>query len=179
MNRVRARLQLEFSPHARRISTRSLALLLGGVLLFIVAALLAGQALTENARQSRYLAARETNRQTLAAAAPEHPDPAQLAREQFMRKTSRSLTTPWAELLATLEQAPANVALLSVEPSVAKHSLALTAEAATQQDMFNYLRALQRDNRLARALLTSHQIQVQAPGAPLRFQIQASWGDMP
>jgi Tfp pilus assembly protein PilN len=87
--------------------------------------------------------------------------------------------TPWADLLEALETAPDNLALLSVEPSAAKRSISLTAEAASPKDMLNYLRALQSDQRLSGVLLVSHQVQVQAPGAPLRFQIQGTWGGSP
>lgn len=173
------RLRLEFAPHARRITPTSLALLLSGALLFTVTLLLIGLTLAENARQTRRLAAMDGNRNAVAPAAPPRADPAELARVKFVRQTSRSLMTPWANLLAALEAAPANVALLSVEPSAAKRRISLTAEAANPADMLNYLQALQRDNRLADALLASHQVQVQAPGTPIRFQIQANWGASP
>lgn len=173
------RLRLEFAPHAHRTSPTSLALLLAGVLLFTVAILLFGLTLAENARHTRHLAAMDVNRKTVAPAPPPRADPAELSRVQFVRQTSRSLMTPWADLLAALETAPANVALLSVEPSATKRSISLTAEAASPADMLNYLQALQSDNRLVGALLTSHQVQIQAPGTPVRFQIQANWGGTP
>lgn len=173
------RLRLEFAPHARHTSPASLSLLLAGVLLFTVAILLFGLTLAENARQTLHLAAMDGSRNAAAPAPPPRPDAAELSRVQFIRQTSRSLMTPWADLLAALEAAPANVALLSVEPSAAKRSISLTAEAASPADMLNYLQALQRDHRLAGALLASHQVQVQAPGTPIRFQVQANWGGTP
>lgn len=174
---TRARLRLEFAPHAHRISPASLSVLLAGALLFAVAILLLGSTLAENARQARNLAATDGNRN--AAAPLARPDPALLSRVQLVRQTSRSLMTPWADLFAALEAAPANVALLSVEPSAARRSILLTAEAASPADMFNYLQALQKDSHLTGALLASHQVQVQAPGTPLRFQVQANWGGTP
>lgn len=173
------RLQIEFAPHARRTTPVSLALLLAGLLLFAVVLLLFGWNLAENARQTRDLAEMDGHRNAAAIAPPPRPDAAELARVKFVRQTSRNLLTPWADLLAALESAPANVALLSVEPSAAKRSVSLTAEAANPADMLNYLQALQKDHRLAGVLLASHQVQVQAPGTPIRFQVQANWGDSP
>jgi Tfp pilus assembly protein PilN len=43
--------------------------------------------------------------------------------------------------------------------------------------MLAYLRSLQADSRLSNVLLVSHQVQAQAPGTPLRFQLEAHWGD--
>lgn len=174
-----ARLHIEFAPHARRTTPAGLALLLAGLLLFGVALLLFGWNLAENARQRRDLAAMDSSRSAAGPVLPPRPDAAELARAKFVRQTSRNLMTPWAELLAALESAPANVALLSVEPSAAKRSVSLTAEAANPADMLNYLQALQKDHRLEGALLASHQVQVQAPGAPIRFQVQANWGGTP
>ena len=39
--------------------------------------------------------------------------------------------------------------------------------------------ALQHDPRLSSVVLVSHQVQAQAPGTPIRFQVQAQWGDTP
>jgi hypothetical protein len=172
-------LRLEFAAQAHRTSPTSLALLLAGVLLFTGSVLLFGLTLAENDRQARQLAAMEVSRKTVAPAPSPRADPAELSRVQFVRQTSRSLMTPWADLLAALEAAPTNVALLSVEPSATKRSISLTAEAANPADMLNYLQALQRDHRLTGVLLTSHQVQVQAPGTPIRFQVQARWGGVP
>lgn len=174
-----ARLHLEFAPGARRTTSVSLALLLAGLLLFAVALLLLGWNLAENARQTRALAAMDEHRNAAAVAPPPRPGAAELARAKLVRQTSHNLMTPWADLLAALESAPANVALLSVEPSAAKRSVLLTAEAAHPADMLEYLQALQKDPRLAGAILASHQVQVQAPGAPIRFQVQANWGGSP
>lgn len=171
-----ARLRLDFAPRAHRTSVRRLAMLLTGILLFIVAIVSFGLTLAENARQGRQLAAIEANVPHIAAARPRRASAAQLERVQFVNQTSRSLSTPWADLLAALEATPANVALLSVEPSVTKHTIAISAETATTEDMLAYLQVLQNDSRLANAMLTSHQVQTQAAGTPVRFQIQANWG---
>jgi Tfp pilus assembly protein PilN len=107
-------------------------------------------------------------------------EPGELARVRTLRQVARSLTTPWADVLESLESAPnESVALLSVEPSVAKRSLRITAEARGPQEMLDYVGALQRDGRLSRVILASHELQAKAPGTPVRFQIQAAWGMAP
>lgn len=171
------RLRLDFAPRAYRTAPRRLALLLTGMFLFTAAIVSLGLTLAENARQTRQLALFDANVKPLAPTRQLRPSPAQLARVQFVSQTSRSLSTPWADLLAALEATTANVALLAVEPSATKRNISITAEAASTEDMLAYLQALQKDNRLANALLTSHQVQIQAPGTPVRFQIQASWGE--
>jgi Tfp pilus assembly protein PilN len=173
-----ARLQLDFAPGSRRGHRRGLALLLVSALMFVGSVAEVGRALAGNARQARAVAAldKPSNAAAPGAARATRIDPAELARVQLVRQTAHSLTTPWLDLLGALESAPANVALLAVEPSAAKRSIALTAEAASATDMLDYLRALQADKRLSEVTLVSHQAQPLAPGRPWRFQIQATWG---
>jgi len=177
----RTRLTLEFAPGARSLRPARVALLLASLLIGALAAWLLAQTLTGNARQAAELARLTAGRQAPVAvsARATRPDPAELARAQWVRQTSQSLKTPWGELLAALEAAPSNVALLAVEPSPARRSIALTAEAASAKDMLDYLRALQGDTRLSGVLLVSHQVQLQGQGTPLRFQVQANWGATP
>jgi hypothetical protein len=173
-----ARLQLDFAPHARRGSEAGRWLLAIGVLAFGVAAVPFCSALLLHARHSRALAvaAEGPAAATPAAARAARPDAAERARVQWLRQTTSRLLTPWADLLAAVEEAPAKVALLSLEPAAAQRSASLTAEAANAQDMLGYVRALQDDGRLSGVVLVSHQVQTQAAGAPWRFQVQARWG---
>lgn len=88
------------------------------------------------------------------------------------------LRTPWPELLKLLESAPVeNVALISVEPVAARGQLRLSAEARNIPTMLDYLAFLQRQRALTQVVLMSHQVQRQTPGSPVRFQIQAQWGE--
>ena len=178
---MRARMHLEFAPPGRRITpANALLLLLGAVALGLCLLALLTQ-LRAYERQTQQLAAleRASGKTTPPTTSAARRDPVELARAQFVRKTARSLGTPWAELLAALEATPTTVALLSVEPSPAKHSVTLTAEAASPTQMLAYLRRLQTDQRLSDVVLVSHQLQAQAPGTPLRFQLEGHWGDAP
>lgn len=176
------RLNLEFSPQASKNSNSSLVFLALAVALFSVMALYAGKVVYENSVKRRDLAAIESGHRAVPRGSDPRPvraDPSELARVQFVRSTSRNLAAPWADLLLALENAPSNVALLAVEPSAAKRSVSLTAEAAAPIDMLKYLEALQNDPHLSNVVLVSHQLQVQAPGTPVRFQLRATWGDAP
>ncbi len=175
------RLNLEFAPKARKTSLPGLILLSASVVLFVAAATQVGMRIYETSQQKQVLAEIGIrSAPTVRVAAPVlRTDPAEAVRAQFVRQTSRSLMTPWADLLTALEKAPSNVALLAVEPSAAKRSLSLTAEAANSAQMLNYIQALQGDNRLSDVILVSHQVQLQAPGAPIRFQVRANWGETP
>jgi Tfp pilus assembly protein PilN len=176
------RLRLEFAPNARHVPWPGTVMLLVSVVALAIGGVQLGRLLASNARQASTLAALEA-RQGLSTARANRalpPDPAEVARGRAVQQVAQRLAMPWADLLESLESAPNQaVALLSVEPSVAKRNLRLTAEARNAQDMLAYLGALQRDARLATVVLVSHQVQVQAPGTPVRFQIQADWGAMP
>jgi Tfp pilus assembly protein PilN len=179
------RLQLEFAPNARRVTWLGALMLVAGAAVFGFSALQLAKVLTSNAHQADTLAALDARRGAALAATANAKrnaptDPAELARTRAVRLVAQNLVTPWADLLASLESAPnKSVALLSVEPSVSKHSLRLTAEARSAQDMLGYLSALQHDSRLNAVVLVSHQVQMQAPGTPVRFQLQANWGAGP
>ena len=68
-----------------------------------------------------------------------------------------------------------DVALLSLEPKSKTGQIRLTAEAKDALAMTSYISSLQQNPLLQNALLTTHQIQVQQPGSPFKFQILAQW----
>jgi Tfp pilus assembly protein PilN len=149
--------------------------------IFVALALHVGWLWSEHTKQARALA----SLQSPIANPPDGlrrvtADPAEQARLRAVRKVTYGLVTPWADLLDTLESVPhQSVALLSVEPSVSKRSIRVTAEARNADDMLAYWSALQQDSRLTAVVLVSHQVQQQAPGTPVRFQLQAGWGAAP
>jgi Tfp pilus assembly protein PilN len=174
------RLELDFARSTPRSAAGARGLLALGIVLLGAAGLIVGAALVEQRTLAESLAAMAQRRSApVAPARVMRPaDPQQLARERQLRDLARGLHTPWSDLLAALEAAPSDsVALLSVEPSAARRSVRLSAEARDSQAMLAWLQALQRDPRLAQALLVSHQLQTQAPGTPVRFQVQASWAE--
>jgi len=176
------RLRLDFAPRPRRLSGPGLAVLLLCAALLLAALWPVSQMLSSKAGLEASLARLQAQREARArpAARAVATDPAERTRLRALRRVAQNLTTPWADVLESLEAAPNQaVALLSVEPSAAKRSIRITAEARDAQDMLAYLAALQQDTRLTSVVLLSHQVQAQAPGMPLRFQLQAGWGPAP
>jgi len=170
-----ARLDLDFSP-ARRNRLGGWLLLAAG----IAAALLAAVQF-QSAEAARMAIATELNStngrlagtkgETVRAGPPLDPR-ASKAANQIVHE----LQMPWAEMLAALESvASADVALLGVEPSAQRHVVRITAEAKNSAIMLDYLQALQRGSQFSDVWLTSHLVQAQTPGTPVRFIIQLKW----
>ena len=92
------------------------------------------------------------------------------------RALSAQLNYPWASLFNLIETAQhPDVALLALDPKSRSGQLRLTAEAKNASSMMAYVSGLQNNPLLQNALLTTHQIQIQQPGTPLKFQILAQW----
>jgi hypothetical protein len=102
------RLRLDFAPGARHVSSLGLAMLVVSAVLLGAVAFQFGEMLAGNARQADTLAALEARRGVVAAGAtrPTAPEPAVLARVRAVRQVAQTLTTPWADLLESLESAP-------------------------------------------------------------------------
>lgn len=173
-------LQIDFAsakPPAKR-AARWIALLGGAALIGV--ALPWAETTRRQAALAQALKQAEQQRSAITTPGPRQPvaDPKQIARERALRDATRGLTTPWADLFAALEGAPTDaVALLSIEPNVPNRSVRLGAEARDAKAMLSYLAVLQHDVRLAQVVLITHQVQLQTPGTPVRFQIQALWAD--
>lgn len=89
----------------------------------------------------------------------------------------RELQMPWGQLLLALEKVPSrDVAVLMIEPAAAQRTLRITADARHPDAMLDYLAQLKQQT-LTHVVLTSHQLQPQTPGTPIRFQVQARWGE--
>ncbi|HEX6828061.1 MAG TPA: hypothetical protein VF104_03680 [Burkholderiales bacterium] len=86
------------------------------------------------------------------------------------------LTVPWDRLFSALEAIEEKqVALLSVTPNVQKRQIRIFAEAKTLNDMLAYHRKLEETKAFADVALTEHEVQVQDPERPVRFNIIATW----
>jgi Tfp pilus assembly protein PilN len=106
------------------------------------------------------------------------PTPAERVEIGQARAASQQLNYPWDQVFDAVEKAQhPDVALLGVDPKSKTGQIRLTAEAKDAAAMTQYVANLQRTPNLSRAFLTSHQIQSQQPGTPLRFQVLAQWND--
>jgi len=176
------RLTLEFAPGARQVSWLGLGLLLAMAVLTGFAGFAGWKSWASRQQTLSEISVLKSQRDqgTTTRARPAKPDPATEASEKSALAVSKNLMTPWSRLLESLGSAPnQSVALLSMEPSVAKRSVRLTAEAKDWHEMLVYVGALQHDTRLSAVALVSHQVQQQTPGTPVRFVVQAEWGGDP
>ena len=86
------------------------------------------------------------------------------------------ITLPWDRLFRAVESvANGRVALLGITPDQAGGTVALSAEAADIEAMFEYVKGLQRAPSLARVYLLNHQVNARDPQRPVRFTVTASW----
>jgi hypothetical protein len=91
---------------------------------------------------------------------------------------ARDLRAPWPELMRLMEANQSNdIALLQIEPVVARDTIRITADARHAEAMLDYLTQLTAGG-LAEVALTSHQLRTQEPGTPIRFQVQARWTNL-
>ena len=176
-----AHLDLNFAPGSRRMPRLGITLLVAGSTC-LAAAAFAFQTL--HAARSEALARVEALASKRLAGVdrrrPSPPDPGRIADERMSRQVAHSLMVPWSDLFEAVEAVPnRDVALLSVEPTVSRQTLRITAEARDVRQMTACVAALQKSPRLVGVVLLSHQSQVQSPGAPVRFQVQATWGAAP
>ena len=172
-----AALPFDFAPRRRRVSLPTQALVLAFALILAWQGFELAHAFAARQREAGELARLAATPRAVAPVPGSRSDPAAAARVRSARLIAKTLATPWGDLIASLEDAPQDaVALIAVEPSVSKQTLRLTAEARDVKAMLAYLAALQADRRLSGLMLVSHQVQVQAPGSPVRFRVQATWG---
>lgn len=100
--------------------------------------------------------------------------------EKRIAATLRQLTTPWEDLLASVEQAASeDIAVLALEQDAAQSSLKLLAEARSPAAMLEYLRRIEAGKTLRSATLETHTIDLQQPGRPVRFSITARYALKP
>jgi Tfp pilus assembly protein PilN len=169
------RLDLDFSP-ARRNRPVGWVLLAAG----LAAALMAAVQF-QSAQAARMALASELSSangrlagargETVRSGPPLDPRVSKAANQ-----IAKELQMPWAEMLAALEAVPTpEVALLGVEPSAQRHVVRITAEAKNSAAMLDYLQALQGGQQFSDVWLTSHLVQVQTPGTPVRFVVQLKW----
>ncbi len=86
------------------------------------------------------------------------------------------LNLPWRDLLDAVERAtPADIALLSLEPDTAKHSLKGSAEAKDFAAMIAYIASLQQQDFFSNIELLRHETNEPDTHKPIRFQFAMRW----
>lgn len=91
-----------------------------------------------------------------------------------LKTTEKSLMFTWAPLFTALENAQtSDVSLLSIEPYHTKQALTLVALAKDKETMFNYAKRLQAEKILNKVHISRHSVQLDMPGQPIEFAIEA------
>jgi hypothetical protein len=98
-------------------------------------------------------------------------------------RVAQELGTPWTTLLAELEAASRDstgqVAVLSIEPDHAKHSVRITGESRDLPLALAYVQRLQSSTLLRFPMLESHEVKTDDPQHPTRFAMLAEWREAP
>ena len=86
------------------------------------------------------------------------------------------LTTPWNELLDSIEQSDMpDIALLGLNPSVKKQQLILTGEAKNLATILQYINKLAQQTTLSQVYLQKHHVNETSNEKPVSFSIVAKW----
>lgn len=118
----------------------------------------------------------EVQQHRLAPARAPTPDAATLRDIEAANRIAARLTLAWEALFHEIEAAQTNdVALLAIQPNVARHSVQLDGEARNADATLEYIAALEAQPALANVSLLSHEIRQDDAEKPVRFSIQARW----
>ncbi len=116
----------------------------------------------------------EAQARTVAPAVVRPPVPE--AQAAAVNAAVLQLNLPWRALHDAVEAGtPASVALLALEPDARRHSVRITAEAKSSDDMIAYVEQLQKQEWFSTVVLARHEINEQDPNRPIRFQLDAQW----
>lgn len=86
------------------------------------------------------------------------------------------LNLPWRALRDALDAGtPQSIALLEVEPDAQRRTLRVTAEARDSEGMVGYVEQLKKQELFADVVLVRHEINMEDPNRPIRFQLDATW----
>jgi alkanesulfonate monooxygenase SsuD/methylene tetrahydromethanopterin reductase-like flavin-dependent oxidoreductase (luciferase family) len=86
------------------------------------------------------------------------------------------LTVPWDKLFAALEGVQeGDVAVLAITPNVQKRQVRVHAEAKSLASMLSYQRKLEETRLFTDVVLNEHEVQVQDPEKPVRFNVTLTW----
>ena len=119
---------------------------------------------------------RDQQRHRQRGVADRAADPADIAVAQRANLVIDQLGVPWGELFDALEAADARgVAVLSLAPNARDHTLRLTGEARSMDELLAYVSRLAGREALAQVHLLGHS-KVVKDGVPrISFTLAASW----
>lgn len=176
------RLMIDFAPH----STLAIVTHVRPAMWLVIVALLVGgvqaaRVLAETYRQEQRVAndlvrARAALERQTVRTAPASATTITDAQAHAVNGAVAQLNLPWRDLFDAIESAtPSTIALLALEPDAHKHIVRGTAEAKSGDDMVTYVEQLKRQPFFSLVTLTRHEVNVQDPNKPIRFQFEAQW----
>ncbi|HYD82015.1 MAG TPA: hypothetical protein VEC06_19605 [Paucimonas sp.] len=180
------RLDIDFAPRGGYMFPGRLhpaAWLAGAIAL--AAGAYAGSTLFDLARRHQELASevRQARMQLSRQSMHRQPSPPAAVPEPQARTVNAAiaqLNLPWRDVFDAIEAAtPATIALLSLEPDAAKQVVRGTAEAKNGDAMIAYIEELKKQPFFAFVVMTRHEVNLQDPNKPLRFQFEAQWSKQP
>ena len=103
------------------------------------------------------------------------PRPLSLREVDALNAVARRLNTPWPDIFAALERsAPADIALLGVEPDARQTRLRGSGQAKDPQAMVGYIERLSSQWPFVQARLVRHELDEKDGARPLKFQFEVS-----
>lgn len=171
-------LKLYFPYHGQRLPLIDYALLLLGVIVLLTVAYQFKQIMADiaywEAREARVTQQQKYSHQSRTPMAR-----ANKATQQEIKQVNevlQQLGLPWEPLFDSLEMASSKeVALLSLQPSVAGRTIRLTGEARNLAALVAYVQALELEPVLKDVHLASYKTRQDHPYHPLVFSIIATW----
>ena len=115
-----------------------------------------------------------------AAARPSSIGPITVDQARSVNDAVQRLNLDWDKIFAALRGADAavgnaagRISLLILEPDPATGLVKLTAEGRSLNAMLGYQKQLESQADVESAVVTKHEVQIDAPQAPVRFVIEA------
>lgn len=108
------------------------------------------------------------------------PAPLKLSRQTIdaANEVIEQMNLPWPDLFAAFEGGlPPTVALLALEPDIRKQMFRILAEAQSLEDMVDFAKYIDSRGRFDEVVLVKHEVAEDDPSRPVRFVLQAYWGE--
>jgi hypothetical protein len=171
----RARLELDHLAPRRSVHAAGIALL-------VLAVATSGLLLREYAEVVHAMEGLESSAALVLrtpGVAKRVPEPNLDDERKAVRSVYERLTLPWAGVIKALEEASSGqVAILQIQPEAPQRLLRITAEARTEDAMFDYVRKLSTAKGLSEVHVVSHQLHKAGSQRVVQFSAHASFRHM-
>jgi hypothetical protein len=162
-------LNINFSPIRQPVSIRSLLLLTGSLVYFVVISWKTLVVLEQERDAIRHMTKPSLNQ-------PSERIALSTVQTDAINRAIRQLNLPWDLLFAEVESCvDSQIGLLALEPDALNRMLRIHAETKSADDMFGFIRTLKKSTFLSDAFLVHHEISETDPNRPLRFIVEARW----